>query len=113
MTIIDNITLVIAHTAPLEWTLYKDGVALDITGSTITLSVDDLAEPATPSVTNQFTLAGVLTDAANGVVQFTMTTLQAALVAGDYFYDIKFVEAGGEVSHPIRGSWTVLESRTR
>lgn len=72
---------------------------LDITGFSYTLTVntDKDPDPAVPVGTELASIAGTITDAVGGVVQFPWTPTQANQAADVDFYDIEQVDATGKV----------------
>lgn len=71
------------------------GVALDVTGYAFQLAVDSSKAPDTSSA-NIMQLTGVITDATNGIVEFTPTTGEADNV-GDYYYDIEMTDDNSKI----------------
>lgn len=100
-------------TTAILFEVRSGGSPVNISGATFTLTVDSQSAPDDPSTTAQFTITGSIEDAPNGLVSFTPNSSQADLAAGTYYYDIKYVDSGSVVIHPVRGVWTQLESRTR
>ncbi len=72
---------------------------LDITGFSYTLTVntDKDPDPAVPIGTELASIAGVLIDPVNGVVQFPWLPAEADQAADVDFYDIEQVDATGKV----------------
>lgn len=108
MTLFEPITRVRTSEEPEEFTIYSAGAALDITGATFTLTVNPSQDG---SEDDSFSISGSITDAANGVVQFTPSTSNAALAAGTYYYDLKMV-LSSVPSFPARGTWVILAEIT-
>lgn len=82
---------------PLSVTTPKE--PLDITGFTYTLTVNTERDPdpGPPIGTELASIAGTLTDAANGIVEFPWTAGQADQVAETFWYDIEQVDTSGRV----------------
>lgn len=84
----------------------SDGAVVDVTGYSAKLSVN--TEPNPADETNElFELTGVLTDAVNGVIDFTPTALQAKQTPDVYFYDIQITTDVSVVCTVASGKWTV------
>jgi len=93
-------------------TLTTDGTTpIDITGDTVVLTVDPSPAP-TDALGNLFTLTGVLTDPANGVVTFTPTALDADQTPSTYFYDVQWT-SGTAVKTVLTGQWQVVQDITK
>lgn len=69
------------------------GTAIDLTGYTFVLTVDPDKAPV-DSANNLYQLTGVLTDAANGTVEFAPTAIQANQV-GTFYYDVQMLDPLG------------------
>lgn len=74
---------------------------LDITGFTYTLTVNTERDPdpvGPPIIGAELaSIAGTITDALNGVVEFPWTPSQANQIADTFWYDIEQVDASGAV----------------
>ena len=101
-------------TFPFQLTIKdEDGVAIDITGDTFLLTVDPSPAP-TDAVNNLFQLAGVITDAPNGVVEFTPGAVEADQDPSVYFYDVQQTEAiTGDIRTILYGQWEVVQDITK
>lgn len=86
----------------------KTGLAENIAGKTFLLTVTTIAEPP-DATTKLFQIAGIITDAANGVVEFTPTVDNADNV-GDFFYDAQMV---GPKETVMSGPWNMAQDRTK
>jgi hypothetical protein len=75
-------------------TLKVNGYAVDLTGSTVTFSYVK-SGTTTPS-----SIDGLITDAANGVVQFLPSVTDFQEV-GTYLYDIQRVSSGIKTTHAL------------
>lgn len=66
-------------------------VPLDITGFAykMTVNTEQDPDPGPPIGTELVTIAGTITDAPGGVVEFPWTPVQADQVPEEYFYDIQ------------------------
>lgn len=84
-------------TTVIRRTIKNDaGAVLNIAGWTIWLTINAEARPA--DTTNQIAqMPGVITDAPNGVVEFSPDAVDVDYV-GTYFFDIQAVDASGVVS---------------
>ena len=70
------------------------GAVVDITGFTFKLTVNSEKDP-TDQVNEQFSIAGVITDATNGKVAFSPSITDTDIAPGKYFYDIEQIDSGG------------------
>ena len=73
------------------------GTIENITGWTFRMSVDTLQAPPTPSVTNLYTVVGVIDDAAAGEYSFSPSAVEADQLPGHYWFDIEATDAGGKI----------------
>ena len=88
-------------------------VAIDLTGSTVVLTVDPSNEPG-DALANLFTLTGALSGTpTDGVVTFTLTALDADQVPETYFYDVEWTNAGGVIKTVLRGTFTFEQDITK
>ena len=104
-----DITRFRGDTDPLVFTFSKNKVALDITGSSFTLSVSTEQSPTVSSYTLQ--LFGVVTAPLTGVVEFTPTATQSDFV-GSYFYDIEMVN-GVNIKTIVSGKFKMIQDITK
>jgi len=74
------------------------GDPVDITGYGFLMAVDPSKEPASSS-NNIAQMTGIITDAANGVVEFTPSDVEADNV-GNFFYDIQWTDLNSK-------DWTI------
>lgn len=82
------------------------GDPVDLTGATVKLAVNPSEEPSDTSE-QLFVMTGVLTDAVNGIVDFTPSIAQATQVPEVYYYDVQVDFPGGTRATVIEGKWTV------
>ena len=89
------------------------GVAVDITGRTYLLTANTEEDPA-PG-TELFSVTGVITDAAAGLVAFAPTTTDTNVTSPplDFFYDIQETDTGGLVSTLIKAKGLILQDITK
>jgi hypothetical protein len=71
------------------------GAALDITGCSFVMHVTTDKAPDALGTNLLYSVAGVIEDAAGGVVTFSPTELQATQPDGTYYYEIVMIDAGG------------------
>lgn len=99
---------------PIAFTL-KDAATstpIDLTGSSLLLTVDTLAEP--PDATTQvFQLVGVLAaDPTTGIVYFTPSPTDTAVV-GSYYYDVQLTDAASNILTVVKSSLTIVMDITK
>ncbi len=85
----DTITIYRGDTPTIQDTVYDytGTVAFNLSGYTVQLLVKK--DKDTKDADAQLTKDGSVTDAANGVVQFSLTESDTALSEGNYMYDIQ------------------------
>ncbi len=88
---------------------------LDVTGFSYTLTVntDKDPDPAVPIGTELASIAGVLTDPVNGVVQFPWLPAEADQAADVDFYDIEQVDATGKVKTIAKNQYIFFQDVTK
>jgi len=82
----------------------------DITGLTFTLVVDELEEPDSPSTTVVFSLVGSVTNAAGGVVEFVLSSLQSQTDVGRYYYRLYATNATPQTYTVCSGRFIFVDS---
>ena len=108
-----NICRTRGDTFPFTVTISVAGSPLDLTGfGAITMTVDPSDEPV-DATNNLFTNTGVISDAVNGEVTFTLSTADADQTPGDYFHDMQYVDAGGFIRTFAKGTYQVLQDITK
>ena len=88
-------------TYPMQWTLQLNGVAVNLTGYlsvTFALNMNGTV----------ITIAGVITDAANGIVTFAPTGTEFDSV-GSFICDIQAVDAGGLITTYIKDTLEIVD----
>ena len=89
-----------------------NGVVVNITGYSFLLTVSKDKEPA--SAANQlFQVAGVLTNALDGKVEFSPTAEQADQTPGKYYYDVQMTNADGKIQTILFGRYTIRQDVTK
>lgn len=74
-------------------TIKKDGVAQDITGDTVEMTLKEKITDVIPTLE----ITATLTDPVNGVAEFSITSAQSALFdIRTYRMEITWITAGGE-----------------
>ena len=92
---------------PFQFTLTDDtGTAIDITGFTFRMVVDPSPSPS-DALANIFDLAGVITDALNGVFEIRPTIGDMDITPGVYFYEVQMIDAGSNVRTIVAGGFNV------
>lgn len=99
-------------TAADQFTITRDGVAVDITGSTFKLTVNTEQNPT--DITNQLlSVTGTITDAAAGQMEFAPSALEADQTPGDYYYDVQMTDASGGIRTIIKGRYRFKQDITK
>ena len=92
-------------------TVKAAGVAIPITDWTFKLTINKVAKPA--DETDQVAqIAGVITDALNGVVDFTPQAADVENI-GSFFYDIEAIDSGGEKVTLAKGQFIIAQDITK
>jgi hypothetical protein len=89
------------------------GAAIDITGYTFTLAVNDEENPADPEASNVISVAGAIVDADAGTFRFAIEQADAdALVptATPYWFSVRMANAGGDSATIMKGRLPVTGS---
>ncbi len=88
------------------------GAARNITGFSYKLTVSsDKAPP--DQVNEQFTIVGVITDAANGEVAFAPTTVDTDIAPATYFYDVEETSPTAAVKTLIVAKAVIVQDITK
>ncbi len=90
----------------------SNGIAISIAGFSFKLTVNSEKTPV-DTVNQQFTIVGIITDAANGQVAFSPTAVDTDITPGLYFYDIEQTDTGGSISTLIVGKVTIVQDITK
>lgn len=84
------------------------GEVVNIGGFSFILAVDSRKNPTDVS-TQQFSLAGVITDAPNGAVSFTPTSVDTDITPGIYYYGIQQLDTGAAKKTIIKGRIEIIQ----
>lgn len=108
-----DVTRVRGDTFPFAFNMKdSNGNAVDITGFSYKLSVDTREEPD-DETTQLFKLTGSITDAANGVVQFTLSEAQSDQDPSEYYFDVEQTDDNSKIRTVVKGKWTVVQDATK
>ena len=88
------------------------GVAVNITGFTFKLTVNSDKAP-TNQDNEQFSLTGSITDATNGKVAFSPSSVNTDITPGTYYYDIEQTDDGGLLSTVIVAKCLIVQDITK
>lgn len=88
-----------------------DGSPMDITGFSFKMTLNSNPYP-TDNSTQLYQLIGSITDAVNGVVEFSPTALQANNV-GKFRYDVQMTDDLGVIKTIQLGCYTYLQNITK
>ena len=98
-------------TRRIQRTVKENGVAIPITDWTFLLTISREEDPV-DTVEQIAQIIGVITDAANGVVDFTPLAKDVDWVGGNFF-DIEAVDSDGGISTLDKGQFTLLQDITK
>lgn len=90
----------------------SDGLPLDITGYSFLLTVDPEKYPIDNS-NNLFQITGVIVDAANGIVEFAPSAVQADQTPNVYYYDAQLTDQSGRIRTFDRGKYKIIQDITK
>jgi hypothetical protein len=108
-----NICVTRGDTAPWTFTIKQStGVPLDISGYNFLLTVDPDENP-TSSTNNLFSLTGTVTNAAGGIVQFALTSLQANQTPGVYYFDVQMTDTASKIKTIAKGQFEIEQDITK
>lgn len=94
--------------------LDTDGVTpINLTGGTAYFTVNEDSDPANDGTAVIQKTATSFTDATNGEHTFTLTHDDTNIDAGEYWYDVQFVDSNGAYVSSYRGKFTVMSDITR
>ena len=86
----------------------------DFTGYTARMQIRRTIESSVVMIELTTENGGIAyTDAANGELTVTMTAVQTAALETSGVYDLEVINAGGQVSKLIKGTFTLLPEVTR
>lgn len=106
-----QITRYRGDTGPDEILISKDGVAVNLTGSTVYLTLNSTKNPTDTS--NQiYQLTGVSSDPTTGVVKFTPSESNADRV-GLFYYDIQIVDAQSNKITVVKDTYQYIQDITK
>lgn len=94
-------------TYPIQITVLENGVGMNISGTSFTLTVDPAKLPTT-AVNNIMSLAGVIVNAATGRVDFTPAPADVDHV-GKYYHDVQMVDGAGLKRTVVDGKFTLIQ----
>lgn len=87
-----------------------NGNAVDITGFTFTLTVNDIENPSVATPGNiLMALTGTITDATRGEVEFAPSVGEADQTPGSYFYDVEMVDVATRITTIAKGTYTFTQ----
>lgn len=97
----------------INLTFTQDGSALDISGSTVTLTLKNSTRDSDVDAVLQKTVTSH-SDPTNGITAVSITHDESdGLVPADYTYDIQIQLADDSVSTVVKGTFSVLADVTR
>lgn len=91
----------------------EDGSALDLTGMTVTLTINREEDPV--NTDNQLvSITGtVASPASSGIVQFSWSSIQADQTPDTYYFDIQLITAGGLIKTVEKGEYQFTQDITK
>jgi hypothetical protein len=99
-------------TAPDQFTIQRNGVAVNITGCTFKLTVNSVKDPV-DATTQLFTVAGSITSAVAGEVEFAPDATQADQSPGRYYYDVQMTDGSGAIRTAQKGVYRFIQDITK
>lgn len=108
------ITMYRGDSYPITLTLTDktSGASINLTGCTLLMTVDSLAEPP-DDTTKLFEVSGVLdADPTTGKATFTPTSTHTA-TPGSYFYDVQLTDADGNIRTVVKSTFVVSQDITK
>lgn len=90
----------------------SDGVPIDLTGATITMSVKRSKSDRAPLLTWS-TAGGTITITDGPAGQFTIQPRVVDLTGRSYQYDVQCVLADGTITTVLHGCWSIADDVTR
>jgi len=91
-------------TRPITFQRTQNGAVLDITGFTFQFTVNTDLNPS-DATNEQFTLTGVITDAANGLYEFRPSSVNTDLTPKRYYYDVQQVDGSGYIHTIVKSDF--------
>lgn len=85
---------------------------IDISGYSFTLTVSSIENPPDSSSV-LYSLTGTIIDAANGVVEFVPTALNADQKPTTYYYDLEMTTAAGRIKTIEKGKYIYKQDITK
>lgn len=110
-----GIDIIVTRGDTVAWTFVvqtSTGAAQDITGFTFRLTVDPELNP-TGSANNLFQLTGTSVDAPNGIVGFSMSSVQANQTPGVYYYDLQMTDSSSRIRTIAKGKYEFRQDITK
>ena len=108
-----DITRTRGDTYPVRLVLKdKLGTRIDLTGWSFRLTVDPSPAPA-DAASKVIGLAAIPTAPETGAVALPLTTTDAAIAPGTYYFDVEATDAAGFVRTLASGRWTVIPDITQ
>lgn len=115
MTVLGDIEWYRGDGYPFELTILAKGTttAIDITGYSFKLTVDETKDPEDDS-TKLFDVDGVLDgDPTTGKVSFTPTSVNTDLEPDGYFYDVQMTDGSGNIRTIAKAKWKIVQDITK
>jgi hypothetical protein len=97
------------------WTFsIKDsaGAAVNITGFSFLLTVDPEADPLN-ATNNLFQLTGTITNGPGGIVEFSMSALQADQTPAVYYFDLQMTDLATKIRTVAKGKFEFKQDITK
>ena len=93
-------------TAPILFAITLSGAIVDITGYTFQFTVNSERNPV-DTANEKFSIAGVITDAVNGELEFRPSAVNTDLASANYYYDVSMVDTGGFKTTVAKASFII------
>ena len=96
-------------TVPFTVIIKQNGTPVDITGSTLTITLKKKPTDDDPGALQK---DAVLTDPTNGTALFTLSSSDTDIDAMSYYYDIQWKDVANNITTILSGSVEVLQDIT-
>lgn len=93
-------------TRPITFQRKENGVVFDVSGFTFQFTVNTERDPVNTD-NEQFSVAGVITDAPNGLYEFRPSAVETDLIPDRYYYDVQQIDGGGFIHTLVKAPFVI------